>query len=228
MLIGKYKLFFIIKMEIEDLLDLIELILTQKDEVGDFVETIAKKNFVIDEEDLLVATGMRQIELVRFVLRSGVEPTLESFQYAAEHKFYELCSLFVEFGSRKILSTPELEEEFRKVCIHGLLGRAKYLINRGVDPTSNKNLNIQTSSTRGYFKIVRLLLKHEADPTANGNMAIQTASLMGHLEVVRLLLNNDSKYKVDPTTRNNYAIRMASGPNKNAIIELLKSRGASL
>ncbi len=215
-------------MEIEDLLDLIELILTQKDEVGDFVENLAKKNFVIDEEDLLVATGMRQIELVRFVLRSGVKPTLESFQYAAEHKFYELCSLFVEFGSRKILSTPELEEEFRGVCIHGLLKRAKYLINRGVDPTADDNYAIQKASACGHLEVVQLLLDNGADPTADDNMAIQTASLMGHLEVVRLLLNNDSKYKVNPKAGDNRAIRMAFGPNKDEIIKLLKEYKAKL
>jgi ankyrin repeat protein len=275
-------------MEIEVLLDLIELILTQKDEFDHFVENLAKKNFVIDEEDLLAVTKMRQFELVRFVLKSGVKPTLSSFRYAAEHDFFELCSLFVEFGSREILSTPELEKELILAIEGNLQEKAINLINLGVNPTTDGNFAIQTASNRGYLVVVRLLLKHGADPTTDDNLAIQMASVgghaeivqllldkgansksddnyairwastnghfgvvhllldngadptskynmsikraseRGHLEVVRLLLNNNSKYKVDPAAGNNYAIKNASGPDKDAIIELLKSRGASL
>jgi len=79
-------------MEIETLLELIELILTQKDEVGAFEKAIFKRkiNFVYfdylvekgifpTKETLLSVVKMRQIEIDRFALKSGVKPTLESF-----------------------------------------------------------------------------------------------------------------------------------------------------
>jgi hypothetical protein len=59
-------------------------------------------------------------------------------------------------------------------------------------------------------------------------MSIKRASERGHLEVVRLLLNNNTKYKVDPTAGNNWAIKNATGPDKIAIIKLLKRYGAKL
>jgi ankyrin repeat protein len=207
-------------MEIEVLLDLIELILSQKGEVEDFVEDIIKKNFVLDEGTLFIATQMRQIELVRFVLKSGVKPTLDSFQYAAEHEFFELCRLFVKFGSRKILSTPELEEQLRMEYLDNNLEEAKKLVNLGVDPTANKNFLIRISSQRGHFEFVKFLLEQGADPTDVDNHAISLASGSGHLEIVRLLL----KYGADPTADNN-AIRKASGVYRLEIIELLQSRG---
>jgi len=206
-------------MEIEVLLDLIELILSQRGEVEDFVEDIIKKNFVLDEETLFIATKIGQIELVRFVLKSGVRPTLESFQYAAEHEFFELCRLFVKFGSRKILSTPELEEQLRMEYLDNNLEEAKKLINLGVDPTANKNFLIRISSQRGHFEFVKFLLEQGANPTDVDNHAISLASGSGHLAIVRLLL----KYGADPTADNN-AIRKASGVYRLEIIELLQSR----
>jgi len=254
-------------MEIEVLLELIELILTQKDRVGAFSEAILKRKFCFPYFDYLVkegflpddvalfsATKMRQIEIVRFVLEKGVKPTLESFRYAAEHEILKLCRLFVEFGSREILSTPELEKELKIACIYGDLKTAEKLINRGVDPTadmvleltcqtsyyeivhlllkhgadptSNKNIAIQWASLNSNIEVIRLLLKYGADPTVNDNYAIKQASQNGHLEIVRLLLHNDFKYKVDPTAQDNYAIKNASGRDKRMIINLLKSRKA--
>jgi ankyrin repeat protein len=258
-------------MEIEVLLELIGLILTQKDEAGAFRDTISKGKFCLpyfdyllsegflpDEEDLLSCTKLRQIELVRFVLKSGIKPTLESFQYAAEHDFFELCHLFVEFGSREILSTQGLEEQLIVACISEHSASAKRLINlgtdptcwnnyafrksslmgntvivslllkHGIDPTVEDNYAIRYASQFGHTDVVRLLLKHGADPTVKNNRAIQWASEKGHLEVVRLLLNNNSKYKVDPKANDNFAIKHASGPNKDAIITLLEEHGASL
>jgi ankyrin repeat protein len=211
-------------MEIEVLLELIELIMTQKDEVGDFVENIAKKKFVTDEGDLLVATKMRQIELVRYVLKSGVKPTLESFQYAAEHEFFELCRLFVEFGSREILSTPELEYQFR-LANHGRLQEPIInLINQGVDPTAGDNFGIIWASGRGFAKTVRLLLEHGANPTVMNNLAIRKASEEGHLEVVRLLLKHRTYFR----GLNNFAIKYTMGPDRLEIIKLLNECEANL
>jgi len=250
-------IFFSYKMEIEVLLDLIELIMTQKGEVGDFAETIIKRNFVIDKETLLIATQMRQIGLVRFVLEHGVKPTLESYRYAAEHEFYELCRLFIEFGSRKILSTPELEKElelkyrnrqrdqFKNLINNGInfnqnnyiflsalfvddIETIQLLLGHGANPRTDHNSAIRLASIRGYTNVVRLLLEYGADPTAGDNSAIQRASEQGHLDVVRLLLENESNYEVDPTANDNWAIKHASGPDKIAIIELLKRYGASL
>ncbi len=257
-------------MEIEVLLDLIELILTQKNDPGAFSKAILKRKFCFpyfdyllnegflpDNGALLAATQMRQIEIVRFVLEKGVKPTLEAFQYAAENEFFELCRLFVKFGSREILSTPELEKQFRMAIFDNQKIAIK-LINQGVDPKTNNSSAIQNASSLGYFEIVRLLLKHGAvlnadnnwaietassqghhkivqllldygaDPTADNNFAIKMASRGGHLEVVRSLLENSPKYKVDPTASDNYAIRHASGDNRLKIIELLKQYGARL
>jgi ankyrin repeat protein len=213
-------------MEIEVLLELIGLIFTQKDEVGDFVENLAKKKFVINEEDLFIATKMRQFELVRFILRSGVKPTLESFQYAAEHEFFELCSLFVEFGSREILSTPELEAELITNLSNFHLEHFKNLINRGVDFTTDYNFAIRRAAEKGYLKIVQLLLKHGADPTVKDNEAIKFVSKRNLCEVVRLLLDNNSKYKVDPTAEDNYAIKNASERGHLETVRLLLDNGA--
>jgi len=152
-------------MEIEVLLELIELIL--KGEVGDFVENIIKKKFILDEEGLLVATQMRQIEFVRFVLNNGVKPTLESFQYAAEHEFFELCHLFVEFGSREILSTPELEDKLMFSIVGNNFSAVKKLVDRGVDLDFYDNYNIKLALLKGYTEIVDLLLNHGANPADN-------------------------------------------------------------
>jgi len=257
-------------MEIEVLLDLIELILTQKDSAEAFVGAISRgkfcfpyfdyllsEGFLPDNGTLLAATQMRQIKIVRFVLEKGVRTTLESFQYAAEHEFFELCHLFVEFGSREILSTPELEMQFR-IAIYNNQDLAIKLINRGVDPIAANNRAILSASTMGHFEIVRLLLKHGAnpradpdwaiqltsqrghhkvvrlllehgaDPTTERNQAIKWASDRGHLETVRSLLENSPKYKVDPTADDNYAIKHASGDDKLAIIGLLEKYGARL
>jgi ankyrin repeat protein len=222
-------------MEIEVLLELIELILTQKDGVEAFMSTIfrgkfclpyfdylVKEGFLPDKEVLFSATKMRQIELVRFILEKGVKPTLESFQYAAEHEFFELCSLFVEFGSREILSTPNLENQVIIVCRYNRLEGAKYLINLGVDPTTEDNYAIRWASQKGYLEIVRLLLKHGADPTDNKNEAIRMASREGHLEVVRLLIDKGA----DPAADNNNAVRWASKRGYLEIVRLLLQKGA--
>jgi ankyrin repeat protein len=233
-------------MEIEVLLELIELILTQKGDTGAFAENITKKKFMLDEETLFIATQIRQIEFVRFVLNNGVKPTLESFQYAAEHDFFELCRLFVEFGSRKILSTPELETELMTNLTNGLLMNFKNLVNRGIDFTANNNCCIQwasaldsletvsfllehgtdsigkdkalsAASEMGQLEIVRLLLEYGADLKANNNKAIRSASHRGHLEVVQLLLEKGA----DPTDNKNYAIKWASQMGRLEIVRLL-------
>jgi hypothetical protein len=224
-------------MEIEVLLELIGLILTQKDEAGAFRDTISKGKFCLpyfdyllsegflpDKEDLLSGTKLRQIELVRFVLKSGVKPTLESFQYAAEHEFFELCRLFVEFGSREILSTPKLEYQFRLANYGRLQEPVINLINQGVDPTAKDNFGIRWASERGFAKIVRLLLEHGADPTDNNNKAIQMASYEGHLEVVRLLLKHRTYFR----GLNNFAIKYTMGPDRLEIIKLLNEYEANL
>jgi hypothetical protein len=90
----------IIIIKIGTLLELIELIFTQKDEVGAFEKAIFKRkiNFVYfdylvekgifpTEETLLAATKIRQIEAVRFILVHEVKLTLEVFQYASDHVF---------------------------------------------------------------------------------------------------------------------------------------------
>jgi ankyrin repeat protein len=233
-------------MEIEDLLDLIELILTQKGDTGTFTEDIIEKNFVLDRETLFIATQMRQFGLVRFVLKSGVRPTLESFQYAAEHEFFELCRLFVEFGSRKILSTPELETELKTNLLNGHLENFKNLINRGIDPTTEDNFSIQWASHMDYLKIISFLVEHGtdsiaknkalqiaseggcfeiviflinkgADPTTHDNICIQMASACGHLKIVSLFL----KYGADPTADDNYAIQFASENGHLEVVRLL-------
>jgi ankyrin repeat protein len=223
-------------MEIEVLLELIELILTQKDGVEAFAEAILKRKFCFpyfdyllsegflpDGAALLAATQMRQIEIVRFVLKSGVNPTLESFQYAAEHEFFELCHLFVEFGSREILSTPELEDELKTaIRLKQLQEKAITLINQGINVMATNDEDeddnfIHQASLYGRFKIVRLLLKHGVDPTTDDNMAIKLASERGHLEVVRLLLENGA----DPTADNNYAIKYASRYGRTDVVRLL-------
>jgi ankyrin repeat protein len=221
-------------MEIEVLLDLIELILTQKDEPGAFAGAISRRKFCLPYFDyllskgflpdgvaLLAATKMRQIEAARFVLEKGVRPTLESFQYAAEHQFFVLCSLFVEFGSREILSNLELEEELKFAIDNCRHQRAMQLINKGVNFTVVINEGdldcIQAASSSGMNTTVHLLLKHGANPATGNNLAIKLASERGHLEVVRLLL----QYGADPTTNNNYAIRWASARGHLEVVRLL-------
>jgi ankyrin repeat protein len=208
-------------MEIEDLLELIELILTQKGVTEAFTEDIIKKNFVLDRETLFVATKLRQIEIVRFVLKSGVKPTLETFQYAAEHDFFELCRLFVEFGSRKILSTPELEAELEPILLGDRLENFKNLINRGTDPSADDNYSIRWASRRGNLEIVSFLLEHGADSIAK-NHALQSASRWGHLEVVSFLKEKGA----DPTADDNKAIRWASEGGHLEVVSLLLAHGA--
>jgi hypothetical protein len=212
---------------------------------------------VVDEETLFVSTQMRQIGLVRSVLKSGVCPTLKAFQYAAENEFFELCRLFVEFGSREILSNKKLERKLIKNFSVDHLADFKIFINRGIDFTafdnycicsasekgyfdivslflehgvdsSGKDKAVQIASDRGHADIVRLLLDYGADPTTKDNMAIICASRSGHLEVVCLLLDYDSKYKVNPTAMNNRAIKLASDHSHLTIVELLEEYGASL
>jgi len=217
----KKEIIFCDKMEIEVLLELIELILTQKGDVEDFVEDIIEKNFAVNEKTLFAATQMRQIELVRFVLKSGVRPTLEPFQYAAEHDFFELCRLFVEFGSREILSTPELEEELKTNLTDGLLMNFKNLVNRGIDFTADDNYAIQIASYMGNLEIVSFLLEHGTDSIGK-DKALQTASEMGHFDIVRLLIDNGA----DPTADDNRAIRMASHRGHLEVVQLLLENGA--
>ena len=238
-------------MEFEVLLNLIELILTQKDGNDHFVENIIKRNFVVGHEDLLVATKLRQIELVRFVLKNEVKPTLESFQYAAEHEFFEICRLFVEFGSRKLLSTQLLEEKLYLLIRSNNLSEAKKIINQGIDLTADNNMFIQVASERGNIEIIHLLLEHGVDITANNNEAIQRASDEGHLEVVRLLLQHGAiptdeaiksasrrghlevvrlllKHGANSSTGNNYSIKIASKFGYIEIIKLLLEYGADI
>jgi len=223
-------------MEFEVLLDLIELILTQKDRVGAFTGAISqgkfclpyfdylvKEGFLPDEGALLASTQSRQIELVRFVLEHGVKPTLESFQYAAEHEFFELCHLFVEFGSREILSTPELEDKLAETIVEDDQETAINLINRGVnfmianvEDEDGENC-IQAASSRGMYPVVHLLLKHGADPTADRNYAIKRASCAGYTKIVQLLLD----YGADPTANKNEAIKGASVGGHLEVVRLL-------
>jgi ankyrin repeat protein len=230
-------------MEIEDLLDLIELIMTQKDEPGAFAGAISKRKFCFfyfdyllsegflpDGIALLAATKMRQIEIVRFILEHGVRPTLESFQYAAEHEFFELCRLFVEFGSREILSTPELEDELIVAIDNGEQKTAINLIKQGINimvaSDRDNEKAIQLASRYGYTEIVRLLLEHGVNimfvNDEDNDNAIQLASRCGYIEIVRLLL----KHGADPKTVDNYAIKMASRNGYTEIVRLLLKHGA--
>jgi len=192
-------------MEIEDLLELIELILTQKDEVSAFSEAILKRKFCLpyfnylvkegflpDKEVLLSATQMRQFEFVRFILEHGVKPTLEAFQYAAVHEFFELCRLFVEFGSREILTTPELEREFKNELLCHRLEEVKRLINQGVYTINNIHFPIRWASQWGDIEIVRLILQHGVDREII-NKARDIAISYGHFDVIHLL----SQYRLD-------------------------------
>jgi ankyrin repeat protein len=208
-------------MEIEVLLDLIELILTQKDEVEDFAETIIKRNFVIDEETLLAATQLRQIVLVRFILEHGVKPTFKTFQYTAKHEFFELCHLFVEFGSRKILSTSLLEGQLKDNLLDNNLENVKNLINSGVDFIANNVFLIRLTSSRGDTEVFRLLLEHGIDHTIDNNCAIKLAVQFGNFEIVRLLLEKGEEHRIK-----NEVIQLASRVGYIRIVQLLLDYGA--
>jgi ankyrin repeat protein len=221
-------------MEIETLLDLIELILTQKDSAEAFAGAISREKFCFpyfdyllsegflpNDEAILVATKMRQIEIVRFVLEKGVRPTLEAFQYAAEHEFFELCRLFVKFGSREILSTPELEEQLARLVMHDQPEAVINLINQGVNGTANNSRPLQRASQRGHLEVVRLLLEHGADPKTERNQAIRWASQKGHLEVARLLIEKGA----NPTDVNSQAIQYASHGGHLEVVRLLLEKG---
>ena len=112
-----------------------------------------------------------------------------------------------------------MERTLFEAAKKGNLKVVKYLIDQGVDPTTDDNYAIIWASKNGRTEVVKLLLAiPEVDPTAKHNYAIKWASVNGRTEVVKLLLADQ---RVNPTAGDNYAIKWASAKGRTKVVKLL-------
>jgi len=222
-------------MEIEDLLDLIELIMTQKDEPGAFAGAISKRKFCFpyfdylvkegilpNEEALLAATFINQIKIVEFILETKNIPIERAKHFAYNNGFFDIFKLLLKYKTIPHLIQKHMEINLVDASEKGLTKDVEKIIKFGIDPTFNNNEALQDASYEGHIDVVRLLLKHGACPTSNDNEAIYLASARGHTEIVKLLLNcSDGIYT------NDRAIMQAARWGHLEVVRLLLQHGAN-
>ncbi|KAJ3317385.1 hypothetical protein HDV06_001675 [Boothiomyces sp. JEL0866] len=101
-------------------------------------------------------------------------------------------------GKLDIVELLLLDERFqptnralRDAVTMGHLDIVKLLIQKGLDPSVDENLNIQRASQNGHFNVVEYLLDDSrVDPSAKDNQAIRQAARRGYLDIVQLLLRD--------------------------------------
>ncbi|KAJ3251027.1 hypothetical protein HK103_002923, partial [Boothiomyces macroporosus] len=74
---------------------------------------------------------------------------------------------------------------------------AKLLVEKGLDPSVDDNLNIQRAAQNGHYSLVEYLLRDpRVDPASKNNQAVGQAARRGYLDIVKLLLT-DKRVKVN-------------------------------
>ena len=105
--------------------------------------------------------------------------------------------------------------------VDGKYELVKHAIDKGIDPSVNRNYAIREASRNGYSDIVALLLATNlVDPGARNNEPLILAINHGHTEVVKLLLPFTS---LDPQRRAYRAVLNARLKGHQDILALLKN-----
>ena len=110
-----------------------------------------------------------------------------------------------------------------EACKEGNIIRVKELLEQGVDPTVNDNVEIRIAILQNHVDVVKILLQDgRIDPTTMGNWPIRHASEQGYTDIVEALLQDR---RVDPTEYKNAAICWAGESGHVKIVKMLLQDG---
>lgn len=190
-------------------------------------------------DELITAIKNNNVERVRSLLDSGVDPKYEEdedddgnpLHYAADLGNLEIVKLLVEHGAdtkntiydASLMGHVEVvrflldngieigEYDIAAASKHGHVEIVKMLLENGAKPDNDA---LVIASKKGYTEIVRLLLKHDAYPSAE---ALTNASRYGHVEIVRLLLAESQSDTINPVN----ALKWATKNGHTKVVRLL-------
>lgn len=94
----------------------------------------------------------------------------------------------------------------------------KILTKSTLDATVNDNFILKGACTRGWFRVVRVLLLKGIDPSVDGQESLQRASLSNNKDLIKLLLSHPD---VRPGDNGNAAVRHALSHKKDEAASLM-------
>ena len=107
---------------------------------------------------------------------------------------------------------------FMEIIKSGNIENIKYMIENGIDPSSDDNNAIKQACCDGQLHVVNLLLSYEkVDPTTESNTAFRLAVRNDHYRIVEILISKN----VNPADENNYAIKYASKQGYYQLVDIL-------
>jgi ankyrin repeat protein len=137
-----------------------------------------------------------------------------SFKKLPKHIIKEYLNLFSD------------QKAFHYTAIFGLTEfYDEYAIEKGIDPSFDKNQLAQSASSFGHIKYLKKLLKESrVNPGDNNNMAIGLAILNNENKVVKLLLKDKRVSTITESPRENLIVVASSWENLEILSMLLKDK----
>jgi ankyrin repeat protein len=172
---------------------------------------IVKRLFRLEEIAslaLIQAVRNGHIQIVRFLLDSGVAPTEQALFTASGNDHLDVTKLLLDRGSVPMRT-------LMKPVINGYSDMVKFLLSRGVPPEY-----LLLAVSEGHWKIVQLLLEAGADIHQNNNNALARATKSGNVDTVKLLL--DRGIGLPRRYRNDFQIALS---NHLELVPLFRERG---
>ncbi len=145
------------------------------------------------------------------------------FNYFEERKKNKEISPELEYLSRKIDVSPNINIRLLWASESGYLPVVKYLIETGADIHYGDDYPLRFASARGHLPVVKYLTENGAKVNALKNRALEAAIQNGHLPVVKYLTENGADIYAD-----NRALRAAVEFGDLPIVQYLKDKGVDI
>ncbi|KAJ3253673.1 hypothetical protein HK103_000399 [Boothiomyces macroporosus] len=147
---------------------------------------------------------------------------LKLINFAVQRNSIVQVQMFLPFVDRKnLVNIKYLEQQLQVAAAKGKcdIFRSILRFSRDIDPTLEKCFALRIACTKGYTRIVELLLNDQrCDPSVQNNECIRKAATMGYFEIVQMLLLD---HRVDATAKHNEALRFATLGGHFQVVESL-------
>ena len=180
------------------------------------------------DQALILASSIGDYDIVKELIQQGVDPSIMNniaLTQASKNGHFKVVDL--------LLNDPRVDPNrhnlglspFQWAVDKGFTDIVqRFLQDKRIYPTTDRDYAIRAASSKGYIDIVNLLLSlpkvpnKNVDPSADYNYAIRFASAHGHLPVVNRLLQDP---RVDPSANDNFAIEWANKEGHKDVVHRL-------
>lgn len=136
------------------------------------------------------AKRQRQLEMVRFLIRSGIDVNARGGDpcvAAARNGDLELLQILVSRGGN-----PRAQGDHALILAssNGYPEVVEYLLSKGANPNADNGNPMYFAATNGHVACARVLVAHGADVNINDGVCLAMAEENNHWRMVKFLLDN--------------------------------------